>query len=594
MDSGATGAVLSSDWVKDTQVPCVHRKHPTPITDASGNHIPGLGLHYTTTVDMYIGDHMNKMRFEVAHMLARKVNSYLPMSWLKDYNPDINWEKSSLKWRSDYCKAPYLRKEKRLEFITEEELLAEDPDNIFVMGMALYTDDDGDDIKVKILPEYQDYADIFSQERINALPEHSKYDQRVDLVPDAKLPDGPIYPLYKKELDALWNYIKEIDDHGKIRRSASPIGASVLFGPKPDGTLRLFVDCRGLNKITIKNKYPLPLISELKSRLGKATVFTKSDLKNGYYPIRMAEGEEWKTAFKSRYGLYEYTMMPFGVCNAPATFQSMINDVFRDMLDVGVIAYMDDIRIYTETVEEHVALVRRVMERLRMLRLCVSIKKSSFHQQEVEFLWYKISDRGITMRGTKVEEIRGCSTPEKVINVQSFMGFANFYRRLIKGYSKIAKPLTDLTKKGIKWTWTPSCQDAFDKLKEMFTTSPILTHFEDTRPTKLETDASDFALGAVLSQLCEDEKWLPVAFHSGKFSPAEINYDVHDKDMAATVAAFKEWTYMLMSVDHQILVYTDYKNFEYFNTTKTLNRRQNHAQNFYNCSILRLFIERDG
>jgi len=184
------------------------------------------------------------------------------------------------------------------------------------------------------------------------------------------------------------------------------------------------------------------------------------------------------------------------------------------------------------------------------------------------------------MTSTKVEEIRAWSTPEKVVHVQSFMGFANFYRRFIKGFSKIAKPLTDLTKKGIKWTWTPSCQEAFDKLKEMFTTGPILTHFDDTRPTKLETDASDFALGAVLSQLCEDEKWHPVAFHSRKFSPAEINYDVHDKEMAAIVAAFKEWAYMLMSVDDQILVYTNHKNLEYFNTTKTLNRRQHRWAEF--------------
>jgi len=293
---------------------------------------------------------MNKMRFEVADMPAGQMNGDLPMSWLKDHNPDINWEKSSLKWRSEYCKAHCLRKERRLEFITEEELLAEDPDNICVMEMALYTDEDGDDIKLKILPQYQDYADIFSQERINALPEHTKYDHRVDLVPDPKLPDGPIYPLSKKELYALWDYIKEMEDHAKIRRSSSPIGAPMLFVPKPDGRLRLCVDYRGLNMITIKNKYPLPLVSELRSRLCKATIFTKLDLKNGYYLTRMAEGEEWKTAFKIRYGLYEYTVMPFVLCNAPTTFQSMINDVFCDMLDVGVIAYMDDILIYTETV----------------------------------------------------------------------------------------------------------------------------------------------------------------------------------------------------------------------------------------------------
>jgi len=268
--------------------------------------------------------------------------------------------------------------------------------------------------------------------------------------------------------------------------------------------------------------------------------------------------------------------MPFGLCNAPSTFQSMINDVFRDMPDVGVIAYMDEILIYTETVEEHVALVRRVMQRLRKARLFFSIKKSSFHQREVEFLGYIISDRGISMTSTKVGEIRAWTTPEKDIDLQCFTGFANFYHRFIKGFSKIVKPLTDLTKKGIKWTWTPACQDAFDKLKEMFTTGPILTQCDVTRPTKLETDASDFALGAVLSQLCEDEKWHPVAFHSTRFSPAEINYDVHDKEMAAIVAAFKEGAYMLMSVDDQILVYTDHKNLEYFNTTKTLNHRQHH------------------
>ena len=371
-----------------------------------------------------------------------------------------------------------------------------------------------------------------------------------------------------------------MEDHGKIRISSSPIRAPILFIPKPDRTIRLCVDYRGLNKITMKKKYPLPLMSELRSRLVKATIFTKLDLQNGYYLIRMAEGEEWKTAFKSRYDLYEYTVMPFRLCNVQSTFESMINDVFREMLDVGVNAYMDDILIYRETVEEHVALVRQVMERLRKARLCVSIKKSSFHQLEVEFLGYKMSDRRISITSTKVEEIRAWSTPENVVYVQSFMGFANFYRRFIKGFSKLAEPLTDLTKKDIKWTWTPACQDAFDKLKEMFTTGPILTHFDDTGPTKLETDASDFALGAVLSQLCEDEKWHPVAFHSRKFSPAEINYDVHDKEMAAIVAAFQEWADMLMSVDDQILVYTEHKNLDYFNTTKTLNRREHRWAEF--------------
>jgi len=208
----------------------------------------------------------------------------------------------------------------------------------------------------------------------------------------------------------------------------------------------------------------------------------------------MGEGEEWETAFKSRYSLYKYTVMPFGLCNKPSTLQGMINDVFYDMLDVGVIAYMDDILIYSETIKEHVTMVRKVIDRLRKVFLCISIKKSCFHIREVEFLGYKISDHEISMTTKKVEEITAWSPPQKVIDLQSFMGFANFHRQFIKRFSKIAKPLPNLTKKGIKWSRTNACQEAFNELKTAFTTGPILTHFDQTCPTKWETDASDFAL----------------------------------------------------------------------------------------------------
>jgi len=220
------------------------------------------------------------------------------------------------------------------------------------------------------------------------------------------------------------------------------------------------------------------------------------------------------------------------------------------------------------------------MEKLRKVHLCVDIMMSSFHQRKVEFLEYKIYDREISMTSTKGEEILAWSTPEKVVNVLSLMGLANFYCQFIKGFSKIAKLLRDLIKKGIKWAGTPSCQDAFDTLKEMFTTGSILTHFDDTRPTKLETDATDFTQGAILSQLCEDEKWHPVGFHSRKFSPAETKYDIYDKEMAPIMATFKESAYMLMWVDDQILVYTYHKNWQYLNTRKTLNRRQHHWAEF--------------
>jgi len=250
------------------------------------------------------------------------------------------------------------------------------------------------------------------------------------------------------------------------------------------------------------------------------------------------------------------------------------------MLDVRVIAYMGNIVISTERVEEHLPLVQWMIESPRKKGLCVRIKKSSFHQWEVEFLGCKISDRGGSITSRKIKEIRAWSMPIKIVEMESFMGFANFYYRFINSFSKIAKPLMDLTKKSIKWLCTLSCQDAFETLKEMFTMGPILTHFDDTSPTKLKIDASDFVLGAILSELYGDKKWRPLAFYSRKFSPAEINYDVYDKQIATIVAFFKEWAFMLILVHDWILVYTDHKNLEYFNTTKTQNRRQHRWAEF--------------
>jgi hypothetical protein len=264
----------------------------------------------------------------------------------------------------------------------------------------------------------------------------------------------------------------------------------------------------------------------------------------------------------------------------PSTFQRMINGIFCDLLDEGVITYLDDILIYSEDEKSHIDIVRRVMECIRKAKLCVSINKSVIHQREVVFLGYHISESGISMTSDKVEAVKSWPVPRNVKDVQAFLGFANFYRRFIQGFSKVCKPLTDLTRKGNAFAWSAVCEDAFQLLKKLFTEGPILAHFDADRPTRVETDASDFALGAVLSQLCDDGKWHPVAFHSRKFQPAEINYDVHDKEMTAIMAAFKEWEHLLRSTGDQVVVYSDHKNLEYFNSSKILNRRQHRWAEF--------------
>jgi len=582
LDSGATGPVLASHFIKKHKIPLERKLHKVQMLAANGGQIEG-GTHHTTSLGVWIGNHVSDMKFEALGIPdegSRNLVGYLPMSWLTIHNPDIDWQLGKIKWRSDYCQRHCLPSTVKLEWITEEQMLREPKDQVHVFGLAVYHDEDGGDISARLVDYYKDYADIFSEEKIHALPEHSKYDHKIELEPGTTPPFGPIYPLSESELRVLRKYLDEMLASGKIQRSTSPAAAPILFVPKPDGTLRLCIDYRGLNKITIKNRYPLPLMNELRDRLGKARFFTKLDLKNGFYLLRIAKGDEWKTAFRCRYGLYEYTVMPFGLCNAPSTFQSMINDVFHDLLDEGVVVYLDDILIYSEDEDSHINLVRRVMERIRVAKLCCSIKKSVIHAREVEFLGYHISPEGISMSIAKVESVRNWPVPRNVKDIQAFLGFANFYRRFIEGFSKVCKPLTDLTQKDRVFEWTPQCEEAFQRLKTLFTEGPILAHFDHTRFTRVETDASDFALGAILSQLCEDNKWHPIAFHSRKFQPAEVNYDVHDKEMTAIVVAFKEWEHLLMSVKHEVTIFTDHKNLEYFNTTKVLNRRQHRWAEF--------------
>jgi hypothetical protein len=262
--------------------------------------------------------------------------------------------------------------------------------------------------------ELQDYADVFSKSSADALPEHSTYDHTIPLEPGTKPPYGPIYSLSATELKALDEYLKENLAKGFIRPSSSPAGSPILFVKKSDGSLRLCVDYRGLNKITIKNRYPLPLIQENLDRLQNAKYFTKIDLRGAYNLIRISAGEEWKTAFRTRYGLFEYLVMPFGLTNAPASFQQLMNEVLREFLDISVIVYLDDILIYSKTRRDHVEHIKQVLERLRKHRLWAKAEKCRFFQSSVDFLGYIVSQDGVSMDPSKVKSILEWQAPKSV------------------------------------------------------------------------------------------------------------------------------------------------------------------------------------
>ncbi|KAJ1570475.1 hypothetical protein NDA15_007623 [Ustilago hordei] len=423
-------------------------------------------------------------------------------------------------------------------------LLEEPPSSLPAFGFVPTGADKGVEMEVEVdkvvmaaeIPKpYQHLRDVFDEVEADKLPHHTEHDLHLELIEGGKPPQGPLYLKGPKEMSELRRYLDENLEKGFIRPSKSPARSPVLFVPKKDGGLRLCVDYRGLNEITVKNRAPLPLIEEQLFLLRKARIYTKLDLRAAYNLIRIAKGDEWKTAFGTQLGLYEYLVMPFGLANALAHFQSFINDIFRDIIGVYVVVYLDDFLIFSDTEEVHVKHVTEVLTRLRNNRLFAKLSKCEFHTKTVEFLGYIIKPTGIEMDPEKVRTVKEWPMPESIHDIQRFLGFANFYRRFIAHFARIAKPLTALVKpieRFKKFELPEEAQQAFHKLIQAFTSAGVLQHFDYHLPTRLETDASDFAIAGVLKQEHEG-RWHPVAFYSRKMSSAEKNYEIHDKELLA-------------------------------------------------------------
>ncbi|QSZ28681.1 hypothetical protein DSL72_003181 [Monilinia vaccinii-corymbosi] len=284
----------------------------------------------------------------------------------------------------------------------------------------------------------------------------------------------------------------------------------------------------------------------------------------------MNPASEEYTTFCTRYGLYKYKILPFGLTNGPAIYQRYMNDILFDYLDVFCTAYLDDILIYSENEEEHEEHVKLVLTRLENAGLQADLKKCEFNVKRTKYFGFIISIEGIEVDPEKIEIVESWAYLTTVKGIQSFLGFCNFYRRFIKDYGIIAKPLTELTKANTPFIFDDICRQAFDILKEKLMTAPLLQHYDYSLPCMLETDASDGVVASVLSQKHGDD-WLPVAYFSKTMAAAELNYEVHDKEMLSIVRSFSYWKSELAGSPHQIRVYTDHKALEYFMTTKALN-----------------------
>src|SRR5712675_831467 len=415
---------------------------------------------------------------------------------------------------------------------------------------------------------------VFGKKVFDELPMRRTWDHGIELIPGATLKDCKVYPLSRSEQDELDKFLDEHLKSGRIRPSKSPCASPFFFVKKKDGSLRPVQDYRCLNEMTIKNKYPLPLIQELIDKLQGTSIFTKLDIRWGYNNIRMKNGDEWKAAFRTNRGLFEPLVMYFGLCNSPATFQTMMNDLLKEKIDEGfVVVYMDDILIFTKDETTHKQVVTEVLRILEQNKLSLAHKKCAFHMKEIDYLGVVVSENTVKMDETKIKGVGEWPEPTNKREVQQFLGFCNFYRRFIKGFSKIAKPMTELTGKQ-EWRWGQEQKVAFSKLKNLILARPVLAMPNREGKFRVEVDASRYAIGAVLSQQQEDQRWRPVAFILKALSETERNYEIYDRELLAVMTALSEWRHYLSGLPEKFEVWTDHKNLEYFRKPQKLNRRQ--------------------
>ncbi len=453
-----------------------------------------------------------------AHLDARdpltsaniKVPLILGLPWLPHNNPILNFDPMTIHWRDSSSTVT-----DSIEEPLDLGSLIQIPADFQVMQVQLETLDESLEEPTS-LKAYRDLANVFLPSNANSIPSHRDENHAIELEPRKTPPCGPLYHLSEYQLKTLREYLDENLANGFIRPSKSFSGAPVLFTPKPDGTLRLCVDYRELNSMTIKNQYPFPLIDKIFDRLSIAQVFTKNDMKNAYYRLQIQEGDEWKTVFQTRYGLFEYLVIPFGLTNAPASFQSYINRVLRPYFDIIVIVHLDNVLVFSHNSSLHKKHVREVLKALLKAGLYAKLSKCLFSVTRILFLGFIFTDKGVEMEEDRISTILNWPEPESVREVQSFLGFTNFYRRFVKRFSNIAHPPTDMTKEVAQKTkkyvalrkkdfLTPKAHRSFQELGATFTNSPFLVHFDTKRPIRLETDASGYAISGMLSQKQETE-----------------------------------------------------------------------------------------
>lgn len=432
------------------------------------------------------------------------------------------------------------------------------------------------DINPAVQAVLDEYSDRFPEDLQDLPPVRPVFHTIPLQDPASQPPFKPLYRLSPTELAEVDKQVKSLLAKGYIEPSSSPYGAPILFVEKKDKTLRMVIDYRALNKLTVKNRYPLPRIDDLLDGAQGACVFSSLDLMSGYHQIRIRDEDVPKTAFRTPFGLFQWRVLSFGLTNAPATFQAVMNDVFRPVLHKFVLVYLDDILIFSRSLEEHLDHLRQVLDILRTHSFYAKLSKCSFAQPEVDFLGHVLGKDGLRVDPRKTAAVQSWPVPTDVHQVRSFLGLANYFRKFIPNYASLTYPLNGLLRKEVPYSWSAACATAFQAVKDALTSAPVLALPDFTHPFELDiiSDASGFGLGAILLQ-----NGRPVAYESRQLNAAERNYGTGEQELLAVVHALKVWRCYLEGAA-QVTVITDHEPNTFFSSKPTLSRRQARWEEF--------------
>lgn len=558
IDSGSTTTFISPKLVSRLGLDIINND-PIPVKVANGS------ILYTGARCMNVPYTIQQQHFQSNFRLLQLTgyDIILGCDWIFHHSPlTLNLQTRELTIFKDGCKQMTLQdiSVPSSNFIVSavhmDKLLTHD-----VIGAVLYNQSlECSAVLVTSPPPVissllQQFNDVFAEP--TTLPPFRECDHTIPLLPGAKPVNVRPYRLPHHKKNALEELVQQLLTSQTIQPSMSPYSSPAILVKKKDGTWRLCVDYRQLNATTIKNKYPIPVIEDLLDELQGAHIFSKIDLRSGYHQIRMSTNDIPKTAFSTHMGHFEYLVMPFGLTNAPATFQALMNKILAPHLRKFVLVFFDDILIYSKSLDDHVTHLTQVLQLLRQNQLFAKPSKCVFGQDQVEYLGYIISHSGVATDPAKVQAVQKWPIPTTPTELRGFLGLAGYYRRFIKHFGIICKPMFDALKKN-NFHWQAAQQQAFDSIKLQLSQAPVLAMPDFSLPFVLEADASGHGIGAVLMQ-----QGRPLAYLSRAIGPKAAALSTYDKEALAILEALKKWKHYFVGTS--LIIKTDQASLKYIN-----------------------------